>query len=319
LLFRRRSERLVKLPEFEMWVSTRDRGISKGLIERAERFARGQDPGPEREPEFNWIVREEIRAVCEHYRNREGRAVIYDLGANLGFNSLIIDAVCRSLLPRNKYMLYAIEPNPDNVPLLRKNLDHGRLNAELCQCAIADYTGEGQFQSSDHSNLGTLAGRGHASVAARKVKVFSLPDFAETFATGIPNFIKMDIEGGEVEVLKGARQFLADCPPPCKIIMEVHPPAYTPERSLKKELRFLFERGWAGKYLVSAAVALPDRFREAGLTPFLEFHTGRHARGIFRDFTVEQFLDFSCHSHLQEIPGRKPSPKIVRAILIEKR
>jgi len=318
MFFLKKSARLIKLPEFEMWVNPNDKGVCRGLIEAAEKFAKGEYPGPGREPEFNWIIRQEIGEICKTFQNREGRAVIYDLGANVGYNSLIIDGVCRTILPREKYAIFAIEPNPANAELLNKNIAHSNLNAQFCGCAISNQSREADFFVSDHSNLGALVKHEKTKKGIIGVNAYSLPDFAETFKTGQPNFIKMDIEGGEVEVLKGAREFLAGCKKPCEIIMEVHPPAYTSERSLEKELRFLLAAGWRGKYMTSAAVIQPDKFKEAGLKPFKEFHGSRHSRGLYKDFTSEQLIDFSCRPHIQEVPGRKASPKIVRAILIEK-
>ena len=309
----------LKLEQFEMWADPQDRGISEFLIKRAEKLRKGLDPGPEREPDFNWIIRTETEELAKLFAARPDRLVIYDLGANLGLNTLIIEQVAQKILAPEKYLIVAIEPHQKNAALLQKNIAHNHANAKMFNCAISDYTGPGQFHVSSHSNLGALVPHDSTAQGSEQVQVFTLPAFAETFRIAAPNFIKMDIEGGEVEALKGGREFLAHCPGPCRVLMEVHPMMYSEGRSLEKEIKFLFENGWAGKYMVSAAVAQPDLFKQAGLSPFMQFETGRHVRGIYQDFAPELLLDFACHEHVQELPGRKPSRKIVRAVLIEKK
>ncbi len=316
---KRPKEILVKLESFEMWASTDDPGISEFLIKRADKLKKGKDPGPEREPDFNWIIRTETEDLAKLFSDRPDRLVIFDLGANLGLNTLIIEQVVKKVLAPEKYLIAAIEPHQKNAALLQKNIAHNQANAKMFSCAISDYNGPGQFHVSSHSNLGALVPHDSTVQGAEKVQIFTLPVFAETFRTGAPHFIKMDIEGGEVEALKGGRDLLAHGPRPCKVLMEVHPMMYNESRSLEKEIGFLFENGWAGKYMVSAGVARPDLFKQAGLSPFQQFDTGRHVRGIYKDFAPELLLDFACHEHVQELPARKPSRKIVRAILIEKK
>lgn len=315
-----RKEKLIRLEEFEMWVDPEDLGICKGLIKRAEKISKGKDPGPEREPDFNWIIRAELEDLCGLFQTESaGRLIVCDLGANVGLNTLIMDKAIKRHLPADKYFICAIEPNSQNARFLQKNISHNQANAGIFPCAISDYCGEGQFHISARSNHGALLPHSLTELGAQKVRVFSLPAFAESFQTGQPNFIKMDIEGGEVEVLKGGRDYLADCRFPCKIIIEVHPKTYNEDRSLEKELRCLFERGWTAKYMVSAFVVQPDKFKEAGLAPFKQFEIFRQSRAIYKDFSEQQFLDFACHTHLQEIPGRTPRKNIVRSILIEKK
>jgi len=137
-----------------------------------------------------------------------------------------------------------------------------------------------------------------------------------------PNLIKADLEGSEVLMFQGARNFLSKIVPPCKILLEVHPMFYTKELSLENELRFLFNHNWKCKYMVSAAVLRPDKFKEAGLKVWKEFPSSGHSRAIYRNTGRKDWhdlvLDFACHVHRQEIPNKKVSPKIVRSILIEK-
>jgi FkbM family methyltransferase len=317
-LARGSSERLIKLEDFEMWVDPAGRGLHRGLLKRAEKLAKGDDPGPEREPEFHWIIRKELSELCQIFADRDERLVIYNLGANIGLSTLKMNHIAKSLLSRNNYFIYAIEPDPVNIYFLKKNITHNNARAQAFDCAISDFNGSSVFYRSSHSNLGALIKNELTDAGTYQVQVYSLPGFAKLFETGNPHFLKIDVEGGEVEVLRGAREFFAGCKAPCRMIMEVHPGSYSKERSLETELRFLFENGWMCKYLVSAGVVQPDKFKQAGLQPFKEFHTKNHSRGIYRDFSKEHVLEFACYEHIQEIPGKKPSRKIVRSIFLEK-
>jgi len=315
-LFNRR--RLIRLENFEMWVNPRSRGLDKGLIDRAEKLALGKDPGPEREAEFHWMIREELTALCKTWPDSKNPLVIFNLGANIGVSTLKMNHILKTNLPSGNYFIWAIDPDPNNLEALQKNIAHNRAKAQAVECAIGDYNGEAELHISSHSNLSSLWKTKDTNAGVRKVKICTLAKLAEEFHTGQPHFIKIDVEGAEVEVLKGGREFLAGCKKPCKIIMEVHPPSYTADHSLEKEMKFLFDHGWSPKYMASASVAWPDKFKEAGLKPFKEFQGPRHSRGLYKDFTKEQLLGFACHEHIQEVPGKKPSKKIVRSIFLEK-
>ncbi len=316
-------DKLIKLDDFAMWVNTRAGGLHKRLLERSRKLKRKEEPGPEREPEFNWMVRTELQELFKLWGDRKDRLIIYDLGANIGHNTLIMDHTARKYFAGD-YLIHAIEPDPYNFRFLEKNLRHNQARAQASQAAVSDYTGAGHFHRSTALNLGALLPTGRTDRGTTPIQVHTLADFAETVSRAQPHFIKMDIEGGEVEVLKGAREFFSNCRGPLKLIMEVHPPEYDEKRSLEHELRFLFEHGFRAKYMASEGIARPEQFSAAGLQPFLEFTIPTHSqsrvksRGLYRQFTNEQLLRLACHKHRQELPGGKTIERIVRSIFIEK-
>lgn len=312
----------IDLDYFSMYVDPRDSGVCRNLVKRAGRLERGEDPGYEREPAFTWIVREKAGEVCGSVEN----PLFLDLGANVGLFTLIMDYECKQRALN--YWIQSVEPDRDNFSVLSKNMHLNDVKGEAIFCAISDFSGMGKFHRSSYSNLGALIPHGKTDRGSEQVQVYTLPDFLQVIGgSGVhPSFIKMDVEGSEVEILRGAREFLSGLREPCSILMEVHPMFYDTKRSLETELEFLFGNGWRCEYMVSAAVLRPDKFVEAGLEPCKEFPSRGHSRAIYSRETYkkssskwhELVLDFACHSHTQKVPGKKASPKIVRSILIER-
>jgi hypothetical protein len=131
-----------------------------------------------------------------------------------------------------------------------------------------------------------------------------------------PNFIKMDIEGYEVEALRGGMETFKRADK-CKLLIEVHPQYYSEERSFAEVLEQLFSLGFNIKYVVSAGIAQPDLFKAKGYKPIREVKDKKHRRGLYDDVTNEDALEFSSYIHKQKNPENgKISEKIVRSILL---
>lgn len=148
-----------------------------------------------------------------------------------------------------------------------------------------------------------------------------------------PNFIKMDIEGAEVDALAGIDEILEASDAPIKILMEVHP-MYYQEDAFSKQLERLFNKGFRTKYLVSAGSANPPYFASRGYVPVKTYKTGDWGRGVYENVKNEHVVE-SCSRLFDDNVVRLPissllknpkrlqhrtlhSPKIVRAILIER-
>ena len=70
---------------------------------------------------------------------------------------------------------------------------------------------------------------------------------------------------------------------------------------------------------MSAGVACPDEFKNKGYKPFKIFEIGGFERGIYREVTNEDALNFATKIYNQAISNTgKISKKIVRAIMLEK-
>jgi len=233
--------------------------------------------------------------------------VCIDLGSNIGYTTLYM---CGATGPTGK--VYAIEPDPWNIDLLRDNIKLNNFDdmCEITQCAVSNFTGELDFWMSDKSNLSSVEKTAHSTKMIR-VKSYDLGTFLE--GRSFPNFIKMDIEGHEVKVLGGAIDFFSKNEGPIKILLEVHPSMYSAENDFEKVLVEYFKMGFRNKYTVSTPIAVPRKFAEAGYKPVLVANTDGFQRGIYEEIKNEHFLEFSCRENIE---GN--SKKIVRSFMIER-
>lgn len=134
--------------------------------------------------------------------------VIVDLGANIGLTSLYYH---RRFHPTT---LIAVEPDPSNVSIARKNLELSEVT--LIEAAVGAEDGTARFTIDRDSNLGALddAGKGH------EVQVISMRTVIGLIPGGRIDLLKMDIEGGEQALLSSHTEWLSRVQ---AIIAEFHP------------------------------------------------------------------------------------------------
>jgi FkbM family methyltransferase len=120
--------------------------------------------------------------------------VFYDLGANVGFYTLL---AARRLITGS---VYAFEPLPKNIAYLREHLKLNRVsNVELLELAVCDFVGIASFEEGDNSSVGHLGGG-----SSTQVHTATLDSLLLQRKILPPSLIKIDIEGAELLALKGA-------------------------------------------------------------------------------------------------------------------
>jgi len=270
----------------------------KGIHAKLRGWKKGH---PDREPAFMWVFRNELKPGM----------VFYDIGANVGYQTLI----GAEILNGNGSVV-AFEPDPRNAKLLQMSINkNGYKNIEVKQVVVSDSYGETSFHLSDATNLSSVIKTKHSKEEV-KIKTIVLECDQPLI---LPNFIKMDVEGHEVEVIRGAINMFAENNFACKILIEVHPRTYSKERSLETELRKLLALGFNTKYVISAAVAIPDLFKEKKYTPVKVFQAGQYYRGVYNNVSNDNMLELACYCHEQVVPNGEISDKIVRAIMLERK
>src|SRR5206468_5385756 len=151
---------------------------------------------------------------------RKGDTII-DVGANVGTETVIFAAIVG---PEGR--IVAFEPLRSNVDRLRSAVHLNGLN-HVCvvEAAVSDRSGVAYFQAPvDGWNNGTgrLCSRdeGHQN-GAFHVRTVTLNELWGDGLLPRPRLIVMDVEGFEIEVLRGSAKLLADSHP--HIILEINP------------------------------------------------------------------------------------------------
>jgi FkbM family methyltransferase len=142
-------------------------------------------------------------------------AVFYDLGANVGFYSLL-----GSKLVGDGGVVIAFEPSADNGLALRSLCAaNGVRNVQLISEAVTAVDGEARFAVGTNHAQNHLANGQQAG--SLKVRTLTLDRFTKIHPA--PQVVLMDIEGAEFDALRGARNMLSLPNAPAWII-EVHNP-----------------------------------------------------------------------------------------------
>jgi len=129
--------------------------------------------------------------------------VFYDLGANIGLFSML---GARLVGLRGK--VFSFEPDLEVAQRLRENADrNGFTNITVVASGVWSSTGMLEFHAAEASSPDHGTGKFAVGGGGRLTHCISLDDFVETQAP--PDAIKCDVEGAEVEVLRGARRTLA--------------------------------------------------------------------------------------------------------------
>lgn len=158
---------------------------------------------------FRWVVGASIhgcwlgtyektkqKRVCAAIRLND---VVYDLGAQAGFYSLLA-----SRLVGPQGMVYSFEPLPRNVHFLKEHVARNDVtNIKIFELAISSTDGTGLFEDGAGPLQGGLSERGN-----REVRVASLDALFSEGQLRPPNVVKIDIEGGGLQACIGAKKLL---------------------------------------------------------------------------------------------------------------
>jgi FkbM family methyltransferase len=134
-------------------------------------------------------------------------STVCDIGANIGIVTLIL-----SKLVGESGQVFAFEPNPRCFDALEAAVRHNQItNVSVEQFALGSESGELELVFPEHNaGAGSLKRRSIDKVGhSIRVLVRKLDDFAAEHGINRIQFMKIDVEGFEGEVLRGGRQILA--------------------------------------------------------------------------------------------------------------
>ncbi|MCB9876423.1 MAG: FkbM family methyltransferase [Planctomycetes bacterium] len=187
-----------------------------------------------------------------------------DVGANIGYYSLMAAALVG---PRGQVL--AFEPDPGHAELLRRSAArNGFDNVGIQRMALSDRGGRGELfrNPANSGNQSLLAANNSSCGESVTVAIDTLDGFLERHPPSRPiDLLKVDVEGAEGLVLRGARRALAN--PSVKVLMEFWPEGsrrfgVDPAQLLQElgEMGFaLFEVGAKGVPVPMTAAAALDR------------------------------------------------------------
>ncbi len=129
--------------------------------------------------------------------------VVFDVGAYCGEMTL---SMAHKVGPTGRVISF--EPDPDNFRWLQENVERAGLkNVTLIPRGLWNETTVLRFAVD--ANVGSHVSLTHQFKATREIEV-PVVSFEEAcrLAGAVPNFVKMDIEGAEVEAIQGAKEFI---------------------------------------------------------------------------------------------------------------
>jgi FkbM family methyltransferase len=185
----------------------------------------------EYETENHLIFKEKIKS---------GDTVI-DIGAHIGLMSVILGK-----LVGEKGEVYSFEPTPYTFSLLNKMIGLNKLQAVVkpVNKAVSDTSGFVEFSADTMDVSNSIVSYEHNSEYKKiKVPTISIDEFVKENKMQKLDFIKIDAEGVELDVLKGAKETLQKFR--AKMILALHPlPIKAKGDSLEEIYDFLQQAGY---------------------------------------------------------------------------
>jgi FkbM family methyltransferase len=152
---------------------------------------------------------EEEKVIGDYFKWYKPQAgeTVFDLGANCG---LSVYYFSQCVGPAGK--VYAFEPDPINYAVLLRNIERHKLtNVVALQKAVSGSSGKLEFYSEGTCGSTLASSSTRPTIGTVEiVEVLSLADACSQF--GVPSFIKMDIEGAEIDAIGGCTDFIREHP-----------------------------------------------------------------------------------------------------------
>lgn len=150
---------------------------------------------------------------------------VLDIGANFGlYTRFLSDAVGES------GRVYSFEPTSDMFDALKHNVESlGRSNITCVRAALSDWSGKAEIHippypdgTPNYYEATLLAGDDEARAKGESVAILTVDEFCQSRKIKPLSFMKCDVEGFEIEVLRGAQNVI-QCDHPV-ILLEINEP-----------------------------------------------------------------------------------------------
>jgi FkbM family methyltransferase len=200
-------------------------------------------------------------------------SVCVDVGANIGLYTCLAAASSRPVI--------AVEPAPNNLALLYRNLkSNGFASVEILPVGLASRAGLTLLYGGG-TGASFVPGWAHTPENWNiTVPVTTLDNLLAKRFQGIQLLIKLDVEGFEFEVLKGAESTLTITPPPIwlvEVCFDQHHP-HGINHSFVDTFEIFYSRGYVAR------------------------SADRHLRTVLREdvsrWVANRHVDFGSHNYL---------------------
>jgi len=167
---------------------------------------------------------------------RKGDTVL-DIGANIGYYTLLA-----AHLTTSTGRVVGFEPHPQNIQTLARSVEYNHLNWVRAEpLVVSDTVGyETLYVSDDASLTDQHSIVRHVGSSGIRLPSTTLDDYLQAQGLSSVRFLKVDVEGAEPKVLRGARRAIAariiDC-----MVVEWNPEAWEGEADLFRELASVYD------------------------------------------------------------------------------
>lgn len=155
-------------------------------------------------------IRREETVIKDILQNIQTNDVVYDVGSNFGMYTYYLDQAVAD------GQVIAFEPDPDNFDKLAANREINDSSVDLWNVALGNEWGTSQLVSKGKkTHLGD-------SQNTTQVKLRTGDELVRTGEIPLPNIIKIDVEGAELDVIRGLEDVLNQNE--CRLLYcETHP------------------------------------------------------------------------------------------------
>ncbi len=132
---------------------------------------------------------------------------VIDIGANVGCYALSMAAAVSNNTEANQGQVWAFEPCEDTFELLKSSRELNNFShLHLIQAGLSKQAGQATLYRSHNSELNSLHAKENRSYQQETIELKTLDQCLDTFKWHKLDFIKLDAEGEECNILLGGKR-----------------------------------------------------------------------------------------------------------------